>query len=89
MFKRKGQIVPRNLCKSVEKKAQHLVKFGADVEIKGKEVKLLSDGCFLVIHGCKHVLKKKRQRTVKGFIFRDIVIIRGVDNKNNQGVKVL
>jgi len=69
MIKKKGQIVPRYLCKSIERKAQHLVKFGTDVEIIGKSVRLLSDGCAIHIPSTTHVLKKKRQRTVKGFAF--------------------
>jgi len=74
MIKKKGQIVPKYLCRSVEKKAQHLVKFGADVEVTGKTIKLLSEGCAIVIPYCQHVLKKKRQRTVKGFVMVGITI---------------
>jgi len=72
MIKRKGQIVPKYLCRSVEKKAQHLVKFGADVEITGKTIKLLSEGSAIVIPCTTHVLKKKNQRTVKGFVMTGI-----------------
>ena len=48
MIKRKGQIVPRYLCKSIEKKAQHLIKFGADVEIiwhKEKNIPADTENC--------------------------------------------
>ena len=45
MIKRKGQIFPKYLCRSIEKKAQHLVKFGCDVEITGKKIEMLSSGC--------------------------------------------
>lgn len=72
MIKRKGQIVPKYLCRSIEKKAQHLVKFGADVEITGRTIKLLSKGCAIRVPSITHVLKKKRQKTVKGFICHDI-----------------
>lgn len=67
MIKRKGQIVPKYLCRSIEKKAQHLVKFGCDVEITGKNIVMLSDGCAITVPSVTHVLKKKRQKTVKGF----------------------
>jgi len=77
MIKRKGQIVPRYLCKSIEKKAQHLIKFGADVEIIGRKIKVLSDGCAITISSATHVLKKKRQRKVKGFAFSVISIELG------------
>ena len=67
MMKKKGQIVPKYLCESIEKKAQHIVKFGCDVEIKGKQITALSDGCAIRVPSVTHVLKKKRQRAVKGF----------------------
>jgi len=74
MIKKKGQIVPKYLCKSIEKKAQHLVKFGADVEVAGRTIKLLSEGCAICIPSVTHVLKKKQQKTVKGFEFLDVHI---------------
>ncbi len=67
MIKKKGQIVPRYLCRSIEKKAQHIIKFGCDVLIEGKVVTALSDGYAICIPSTTHVLKKKRQKTVKGF----------------------
>jgi hypothetical protein len=75
MIKRKGQIVPKYLCRSIEKKAQHLVKFGADVEITGKTIKMLTDGYAICIPDVKHVLKKKNQRTVKGFVCEGLTLI--------------
>tara|TARA_R110000787_G_C13410686_1_gene444167 strand:- start:947 stop:1207 length:261 start_codon:yes stop_codon:yes gene_type:complete len=72
MIKKKGQIVPKYLCRSIEKKAQHLVKFGADVEITGRTIKLLSKGCAILIPAVTHVLKKKQQRKVKGFAMHGI-----------------
>lgn len=75
-FKRKGQIVPKCLIKSVEKKAQHLVVFGCDVEIcrSKKTVKALSEGCILYIPSVNHVLKKRNQVSVKGFLWEGLVI---------------
>jgi len=75
MIKRKGQIVPKYLCKSVEKKAQHLVKFGADVIITGREIRLISRGCAIFIPSATHVLKKKRQKTVKGFELHGLTVV--------------
>lgn len=75
MLKKKGQIVPKYLCKSIEKKAQHLVKFGADVEVTGKTIKILSDGHAIHIPVVTHVLKKKRQKTVKGFVCVGVSVV--------------
>ncbi len=72
---KKGQIVPRYLVKSVEPKSSHLVKFGADVEVYGKTIRMLSDGCAIYVPCVTHVLKKKRQRTVKGFDFAGTHVI--------------
>ena len=66
MMYKKGSIVPRQLVESVEPKARHLVKFGVDVEVLGKNIKMLSAGHAILIPSTTHVLKKKRQRTVKG-----------------------
>jgi len=68
MIKRKGQIVPKYLVKSVEKKAQYLVVFGCDVEIKGKELTATSEGSCFVIRNSKYCYSKKKKRTVKGFV---------------------
>lgn len=74
MIKRKGQIVPRYLVKSVERKAQHLVKFGCDVEITGKKIKALSVGCVILIPDVSHVLIKRNKVSVKGFIIDGLTI---------------
>ena len=68
-FKRKGQIVPKCFIKSIEKKAQHIIVFGCDVEIcrASKTVRALTDGCIFYVPATTHVLKKKNQVTVKGF----------------------
>lgn len=72
MIKRKGQIVPKYLVRSIEPKAQHLVKFGCDVEITGKSIRAISEGSVILIPSTTHVLKKKRQKTVKGFSFHNL-----------------
>jgi len=77
MIKKKGQIVPRYLCKSIERKAQHLVKFGTDVEIIGKSIRILSGGYAIRVASATHVLKKKRQRKVKGFEISNISVTTG------------
>lgn len=78
MIKLKGQIVPKYLCRSIEKKAQHIIKFGCDVEVIGKTIKMLSEGCCICIPSVTHVQKKKRQKTVKGFVCEGIDLI-GMD----------
>ena len=83
---KKGQIVPRHLVKSVEPKARHLIKFGADVEVIGKKIKILSEGSAIIVPSVTHVLKKKRQRTVKGFVSIDLHI-EGAANKNSGALK--
>ncbi len=74
--KRKGQVVPKFLVKSIEKKAQHLIVFGCDVDIcrSKKTVKALSDGCIFYIPNTKHVLRKKNQVRVKGFLLNGLII---------------
>ena len=77
MIKRKGQIVPKWLVKSLEKKAQHVIKFGCDVEIcrGSKVVRALSEGCVFHVKHVNHVLKKKNQVRVKGFDIRIVSIV--------------
>ncbi len=41
---KKGSIVPRYLIRCRSRKTQHLCKFGADVEVNGRVIKMLSDG---------------------------------------------
>lgn len=41
---KKGQIVPRFLVKCSDRKAQHLVKFGCDVEVYGKTIEAITYG---------------------------------------------
>jgi len=67
MIKRKGQIVPKYLCRSIEKKAQHTIKFGCDVEIIGKSIKALTEG-HVICFPCIDVLKKKNKKTWKGAV---------------------
>lgn len=74
MIKIKGQIVPKYLCRSIEKKAQHTIKFGCDVEIKGKTIKALSEG-YVICAPCIDVLKKKNKRTWKGLVCDGLGII--------------
>ena len=77
MIKRKGQIVPRFIAKAVEKKSQHLLTFGCDVEINhlNKEVRQLTDGSIFRIPSNKYILQKKNKKTVKGFYFSFIKVI--------------
>lgn len=75
--KKKGQVVPKWLVKSLEKKAQHLVKFGCDVKIYrgAKKVVAISEGCIFYIPYIEHVLKKKNQVRVKGFHVSGVHVI--------------
>jgi hypothetical protein len=74
MIKKKGQIVPRYLVTCGEPKSRHLVTFGADVMLEGRKITMLTEGSAIVIPHMTHVQKKKRQRTVKGFVIKDITV---------------
>lgn len=75
VIKKKGQIVPKRLVKAVEKKSQHLVKFGCDVEIKGKTITALNGGTAIIVPEAKYCNMKKNKRLVKGFNFSGITFI--------------
>lgn len=72
MIKRKGQIVPKYLVKAFEKKAQHLIKFGCDVEIIGRTVKSINGGVGMILPDVKYCNLNKNKRLVKGFLFNGI-----------------
>lgn len=44
MIYKKGQIIPRRLVRCKNRKTQHLWRFGSDVEVIGREVRILSYG---------------------------------------------
>lgn len=54
MYK-KGQCVPRWLVKIDRKKFQHRLKFGCDVELIGKRVFMLNEGCCFYMANTKGV----------------------------------
>lgn len=73
MIKRKGQIVPKYLFESKEKKARHLVTFGCDVQITGRKISALSPGpCIISVREDEHIFNNKRKIRVKGFRFFDL-----------------
>ncbi len=74
VIKKKGSIVPKRIIESFEKKAQHLVKFGCKCEVINNKVYPLEDGDVFIIPNDKHVLKKKNQKTVKGFHCKSAVV---------------
>ena len=76
-LKRKGQIVPKRFIRAVEKKSQHLVKFGCDVEIVGNAIYMLSDGCAIHVPSVKYCNTKKNKRRVKGFVVSNLIRIDG------------
>lgn len=80
IIKKKGQIVPKYLVASVEKKAQHVIKFGCDVEIKGRKITAKSDGYIIYIPNVTHVLKKKRQITFKGAVVDNLTLMGHIGN---------
>lgn len=75
IIKKKGQIVPKYLVTSVEKKAQHVIKFGCDVKINGREITAKSEGYIIHTPNVTHVLKKKRQKTFKGAVADNLTFI--------------
>lgn len=82
MIKRKGSIVPKRFIRAIEKKSQHLVKFGCDVELVGiGEIVALTDGDIICVPKNKYVNMNKNKKTVKGFDFSSIKFKR---NKEHQ-----
>lgn len=73
MIKKKGSIVPKRFVRAIEKKSQHLVKFGCDVEIVGiNEIIALTDGDIICVPNNKYVNTRKNKKTVKGFSFSNV-----------------
>lgn len=72
MIKRKGQIIPKSICRSIEKKAQHLLVFNCDVNVINGVVTPLAgnelETC-IIYPKQKYVLKRKQNRTFKGINF--------------------
>ena len=67
MIKKKGQIVPKNIVRAIERRSQHLVKFGCDCEVINNKVYPMVGGDVFVIPSTTHVRIKKGKRKVKGF----------------------
>lgn len=78
LIKKKGQIVPKYLVKAVEKKSQHLVKFGCDVLIDGKSISSVNGGIAIIIPEAKYCNLKKNKKLVKGFDM-DSITFSGFD----------
>lgn len=77
MIKKKGSIVPKRFVKAIEKKSQHLVKFGCDVELVGtNEIVALTDGDIICVPNTKYVNMNKNKKTVKGFDFSSVHFTR-------------
>lgn len=73
---KKGQIVPKRLRLAITSnpKAQHCITFGADVEVSGRTVRLLSDGAAIVISAKlsrprKNGTRQKCHFYSEGFVF--------------------
>lgn len=78
MIKNKGQIVPKRLIRAVEKKSQHLVKFGCKCEVINNKVIALEPGPMLVVPSVKYCNTKKNKRRTKGYIVGKRVELVGV-----------
>lgn len=74
MIKKKGQIVPKWIVRAIEKKSQHVIKFGCDVriDVSRRHITQLSHGSIIVIPYVTHVLKKKSKKTWKGAEIKDL-----------------
>lgn len=46
---RQGSVIPRALVRSSDRKAQHNIKFGADVEVDGRSINAISNGTVICI----------------------------------------
>ena len=71
---RKGQIVPRRLRAgmAVDKKAQHVITFGCDVQVDGRTFRALSDGPVFCVG--RQPQRRMNNGTYKkcGAVFKDI-----------------
>lgn len=65
IFKKKGSIIPKRFMASVEKKGQHVLKFGCDIKIVGNTIYPLTQGCVFVVPYAKYVNLKKNKGTNK------------------------
>jgi len=72
---KKGQIIPRRLVRCGNRKTQHLWKFGADVEIKGKTIKMLTEGAAIINSKLFIGGKKGRPRLYTNALLENIHII--------------
>jgi hypothetical protein len=70
MIKKKGSIVPKRFLRAIEKRSQHLAKFGCDVEIIGNTIYPITEGSAICIPSIKYCNTKKNKRLVKGFEFQ-------------------
>lgn len=77
IIKKKGSIVPKRFVKAIEKKSQHLVTFGCDVELVGLNgIFALTDGDIICVPSTKYVNTNKNKKTVKGFNFSNVHFTR-------------
>ena len=75
MIYKKGQIVPRRLVRCKHRKTQYTVKFGADVEVIGRTIRMLSDGSAIEINrDYIHGKKGKPRLYVKSYLHNISVI---------------
>jgi hypothetical protein len=77
MIKKKGSIVPKRFLRAIEKKSQHLAKFGCDVEIIGNTIYPITEGSAICIPSIKYCNTKKNKRLVKGFEWQSNCCING------------
>lgn len=59
--------MPKWIVRAIEKKSQHVIKFGCDVriDVSRRHITQLSHGSIIVIPYVTHVLKKKSKKLGK------------------------
>ncbi len=89
MIKKKGSIVPKRFVQAIEKKSQHLIKFGCDVELVGmNKIVALSDGDIICVPSNKYVNTNKNKKTVKGFNFSSVIFKRKESSGNGSCYRI-
>lgn len=74
---KKGQIVPRRLVRCKNRRTQFLWKFGCDVEVVGKTIKMKGDGGSAIMHSGRFYIggKKGRPRVYDEALIDGLTII--------------
>lgn len=80
MIYKKGSIVPRRIARCENRKTQHLWTFGADVEVNGGNILVLTEGVVII---CKKGFiggKKGKPKIINRTLIKDVNVVNAVTN---------